>query len=303
MPELPDLEAYAFAWTRSAGGQRLTGLRLASPFLLRTVAPTAASFVGRRLGNVARQGKRLVLRFDDQSMAAIHLMISGRVFRRPLGTAKPGRDTLAVLDFESHSFVLTEASKKRRASLHLFASAADGEVLRRDGIEPLEASAESWQRVVTARHTLKRLLTDPDRLSGIGNAYSDEILHAAKLSPVRLGSSLSPSECTNLQANAVSVLRTFRDRIRDELGADGFPERVTAFRPDMAVHGRFGKPCPTCTSPVQRIVRGDHETNYCATCQTGGKLLADRALSTLLHADWPKTLEAWEERRREGGAG
>lgn len=302
MPELPDLDVLAAAWTRGAAGQALQALHLRSPFLLRTVQPPPQTLIGRALQSVSRQGKRIVLRFDGGAAAVLHLMIAGRVRRRaPRGEHK-GRDVLAVLTFATADYVLTEASRQHRAALHVFADASGPASLQRQGIEPLVADFDAWCGALrTGRHTLKRLLTDPDRISGVGNAYSDEILHVARMSPLQRGDALSDDGVATLRDAARLVLGTFRDRIAAELGDDGFPEHMTAFRPDFSVHGRYRQPCPVCTHAVQRIVRGSHETNYCASCQTGGRVLADRALSTLMRGEWPTTLEEWEERRRPSG--
>jgi formamidopyrimidine-DNA glycosylase len=301
VPELPDLDALAHCWEASAGGHRVGRFEVRSAFLLRTVAPRPADLQGHALDAVRREGKRIVLRFREGSAMALHLMIAGRIRRRPPGQRHAGRDVLCVLGVGPYDYVLTEASRQRRASLHLFSTPEGPASLRRDGIEPLEATADAWRDMLKgAPHLIKRVLTDPDCVSGVGNAYSDEILHRARLSPMRRASSLSESEVDALQGAAIHVLSSFRSRILDEFGPGGFPETMTAFRPDFAVHGRFRQPCPDCGAPVQRIVRGAHEANYCAACQTGGRVLADRALSRLMHGDWPATLEEWEERLRPG---
>lgn len=295
MPELPDIEAYLVAIRRSAGGQALTDVRFNSPFLLRTVTPRPAELTGRPLAGLSRIGKRIVLEFEGGPCAVLHLMISGRLHWRGLGAKIGGRTNLAAFDFETGSLVLTEASTQKRAALHLFESPQAARALDPGGLELLTATHEEFHTaLVAANHTIKRSLTDPHIISGIGNAYSDEILHAAHLSPFRLTRDLSPGDTEALFGTARALLSLWRDRLCAE--AEGtFPEGVTAFRPDFAVHGRFGLPCPVCRTPVQRIVYANNEANYCPTCQTGGRLLADRALSRFLKSDWPRTLEELEE--------
>ena len=302
MPELPDVSVYIESLAPRIVGQRLERVRLASPFLLRTVDPPLAELFGKRVRALRRLGKRIVIAFDGDLFLVIHLMIAGRLRWRPSGTKVPGKLGLAAFDFSSGTLLLTEASSRKRAALHVVRGEAALAALDPGGLEPLDADLASFRAaVLRERHTLKRTLTDPRILSGIGNAYSDEILHAARLSPVKLTQQLSDEEMARLHAATRSTLLEFTARIRNEVG-DGFPEKVTAFRDDMAVHGRYGHPCPVCGTPVQRIVHAENETNYCPTCQTGGKLLADRALSRLLRADWPRTLEELEERRGGGSS-
>ena len=302
MPELPDVTVYIESLAPRIVGQRLERVRLASPFLLRTVEPPLTELFGRRVHALRRLGKRIVVEFDGDLFLVIHLMIAGRLRWRPSGTKVPGKLGLAAFDFSSGTLLLTEASSRKRAALHVVRGEAALAALDPGGLEPLDADLASFRAaVLRERHTLKRTLTDPRILSGIGNAYSDEILHAARLSPVKLTQQLSDEEMARLHAATRSTLLEFTARIRNEVG-DDFPEKVTAFRDDMAVHGRYGHPCPVCGTPVQRIVHAENETNYCPTCQTGGKLLADRALSRLLRADWPRTLEELEERRGGGSS-
>ena len=303
MPELPDVTVYIESLAPRIVGKRLELVRLASPFLLRTVEPPLTELFGRRVHALRRLGKRIVVEFDGDLFLVIHLMIAGRLRWRPSGTKVPGKLGLAAFDFSSGTLLLTEASSRKRAALHVVRGEAALAALDPGGLEPLDADLASFRAaVLRERHTLKRTLTDPRILSGIGNAYSDEILHAARLSPVKLTQQLSDEEMARLHAATRSTLLEFTARIRNEVG-DGFPEKVTAFRDDMAVHGRYEHPCPVCGTPVQRIVHAENETNYCPTCQTGGKLLADRALSRLLRADWPRTLEELEERRGGGSSG
>jgi formamidopyrimidine-DNA glycosylase len=297
MPELPDVAVYIRALQSRVVGQRLESVELRSPFLLRSVNPPLSELHGRTTVGVRRLGKRIVFEFESGLFLVLHLMIAGRLHWRERGAKAPGRRGLAGFHFSSGTLVLTEAGRKRRASLYLVRG--EEELARHDpgGLEVLECDREAFVAAVTREnHTLKRALTDPTTLSGIGNAYSDEILHRARLSPVRLTRRLSAEELSRLHSATLDVLREWIERLASETGA-GFPEKVTAFRPQMAVHGRYREPCPTCGSPVQRIVRAENEANYCATCQTGGKLLADRALSRLLKRDWPRTLEALEELR------
>ena len=299
MPELPDVAVYIEALQPRIVGQRLERVRLRSPFLLRTVDPPLSAVFGARVDGVRRIGKRIVLALDGERFVVLHLMIAGRLRWRPPGTKLPGKLGLAAFDFASGSLLLTEASSRQRAALHVVEGEPALAALDPGGIEPLLADVASFRSaVLRERHTLKRTLTDPRILSGIGNAYSDEILHRARLSPVRLTDQLTADEMARLHAATRETLADFTARIRHEVG-EGFPEKVTAFRDDMAVHGRYGQPCPVCGTPVQRIVHAQNETNYCPTCQTGGKLLADRSLSRLLKEDWPRTLEELEERRGE----
>jgi len=294
MPELPDVEVYREALEKHVRGQRLLGIRLASPFLLRSFEIPLSSATGRKVLAVRRLGKRIVFALEGDLFLAIHLMIAGRLHWRDPGARLPGRVGLAAFDFPSGTLTLTEASRKRRAALHLV-SAAGLRELDAGGLEPLTATlAQFHAALARENHTLKRSLTDPRLFAGIGNAYSDELLWAARLSPVQLTGNLDEEEIARLFEATRATLGDWLDRLRAEAG-DEFPEHVTAFRPEMAVHGRYKLPCPRCHSPVQRIRRAENEVNYCATCQTGGKLLADRALSRLLGKDWPKTLEEMEE--------
>jgi formamidopyrimidine-DNA glycosylase len=297
MPELPDVVVYIEALQRRLAGAQLARVRLASPFLLRSVDPPLAEAAGRSVVAVHRLGKRIVVELDGEVFLLLHLVIAGRLHWRAAGARIPGRIGLAAFDFSSGTLLLTEVGSKKRAALRLVrgrAALADHDP---GGLEVLDADLPAFRAALTARnHTLKRALTDPGILSGIGNAYSDEILHRARLSPVMLTGRLDQDEVARLFDATRQTLLAWIDRLRAEAG-DGFPEGVTAFRPGMAVHGRYGQPCPDCGAPVQRIVYADNETNYCARCQTGGRLLADRSLSRLLHEDWPRTLDELEERR------
>ena len=296
MPELPDVVVYVEALERRILGQPLERVRLASPFVLRSVDPPVAEAEGRRVVAVRRLGKRIVLALEGGLFVVIHLMIAGRLRWRPAGARTPGRIGLAAFDFPGGTLVLTEAGSKRRASLHLVKGEAALAGLDRGGLEPLDTALAAFRdRLVSESHTLKRALTDPRLFSGIGNAYSDEILHRARLSPVALTRRLDDEAIERLHGATRAVLVEWTDRLRREAG-DGFPENVTAFREGMAVHGRFREPCPVCGAPVQRIRYADNETNYCPTCQTSGRLLADRGLSRLLKEDWPRSLEEMEER-------
>ena len=298
MPELPDIVVYLEALERRILGQPLTGIRIMSPFVLRSVEPPVAELAGRRVTGLSRMGKRLVWELEGERFIVLHLMIAGRLRWAAAGGRAPGRIGLAAFDFPAGSVLLTEAGTKRRASIHLVRGRAALAEFARGGIEPLEAGpAEFAQRLRLESHTLKRALTDPRLFSGIGNAYSDEILHRARLSPLQLTGRLSDEEVARLHQATVAVLTEWTDRLRATTGA-GFPEKVTAFREGMAVHGRYGQPCPVCAGPVQRIRYAENETNYCPACQTGGRLLADRGLSRLLKEDWPRSLEELEERRR-----
>lgn len=294
MPELPDIESYIDALTSRIVGQRLLGVEILSPFLLRTVEPSPASVANRRVVDIERIGKRIAIGLEQQTWLVIHLMIAGRLHWHEL-TPKPSRRILAFFRFEPGTLSLTEAGTKRRASLQLISGRAALAALDPGGLEVMSASASEFAaRLARRNHTLKRALTDPRILSGIGNAYSDEILHRAKLSPVKLTQSLSGDELGRLFASTREVLGEWRQRLAP---ADGeFPERVTAFREGMAVHGRYGQDCPTCGTKVQRIRYASNETNYCPRCQTQGKLLADRSLSRLLKRDWPRTIEELENR-------
>ena len=296
MPELPDIALYLDALRPRVVGQPLAGLRITSPFVLRSAAPPASELVGRVVTDVRRLGKRIVFALDGAYFVVLHLMIAGRLHWKPAGAPIPRRAGLAAFDFPNGTLLLTEAGTKHRASLHVVRGERALAAHDPGGLDVLAATLGQFRRVLAgASHTLKRALTDPRLLDGIGNAYSDEILHAARLSPLRLTSQLTPAEGERLFQAVRDTLVTWMERLRAETG-DAFPERVTAFRDGMAVHGRFRKPCPACGSPVQRIRYAENEVNYCATCQTGGRLLADRSLSRLLKQDWPRSLEEWEER-------
>lgn len=299
MPELPDITLYLERLTAKIGGARLEAIRLTSPFLLRSVEPPVAALLGRQVTSIERLGKRIVLGLHGDLYAVLHLMIAGRLRWRERDAKVPGKLGLAAFDFSTGTLLLTEASKKKRASLHLVAGRAGLAAFDRGGLDVMRATAEELlARLHAERHTLKRALTDPSLFDGIGNAYSDEILHAARMSPFRITSALTLTEATALGQACRQVLTRATAALRAEVG-DGFPETVTAFRPDMAVHGKFGQPCPVCGQKVCRIVYAENEANYCATCQTDGKLLADRSLSRLLHDDWPRTLEELEEHKAE----
>jgi formamidopyrimidine-DNA glycosylase len=298
MPELPDISAYMAALEERIAGQPLEHVRIASAFLLRTAQPPVTDAVGHRVSELRRIGKRIAIGFDNHVWLVLHLMIAGRLHWRTRGAKLAGRNSLAAFDFPNGSLVLTEAGTKRRASLHVLQGEAALAAADPGGIDVFAADLEAFRAALTAENrTLKRALTDPRILSGIGNAYSDEILHAAMLSPVTLTHKLTPDEWSRLYAATRDTLRLWVDRLRNESRA-AFPEKVTAFRPEMAVHGRYGKPCPRCGEPVQRIRYADNETNYCARCQTKGRVLADRALSRLLGADWPRTLDELEALKR-----
>jgi formamidopyrimidine-DNA glycosylase len=294
MPELPDLTVYREALERRIVGQHLEKVLIASPFVLRTVEPPIASAEGRRATEVRLLGKRLAIGLEGELWLVFHLMIAGRLRWRDAGAPPARGAALARLQWSSGTLTLTEAGTKRRASLHLLSGE---EALQRQdpgGIDILDSTAAEFaQRLRRENHTLKRALTDPRLFSGIGNAYSDEILHAARLSPVMLTSRVSDAEASRLHAAAQEQLRIWIDRLRRQAGAS-FPEKVTAFRSEMRVHGRFRLPCPVCGTPVQRIRYADNETNYCARCQTGGRLLADRALSRLLKKDWPRSVDGFD---------
>ena len=298
MPELPDIVAYITALDDRIVGQRVARVRLASPFLLRTAEPPIASADGRTVREVRRVGKRIAIGLDGDLWLVFHLMIAGRLHWRAARAKLAGRNTLAAIDFPNGSLVLTEAGSKRRASLHVLSGEAALQSMDPGGVDVFATDLEAFRAVLTAENrTLKRALTDPRTLSGIGNAYSDEILHAAQLSPITLTHKLTVSEWERLFNATRTTLQLWVDRFRIEAGAK-FPEHVTAFRDEMAVHGRYGKPCPTCGATVQRIRYADNETNYCPRCQTGGKILADRALSRLLGADFPRTLAELEDVKR-----
>jgi formamidopyrimidine-DNA glycosylase len=291
MPELPDVTVYIESLRKRIQGSEFLRLRLANPFVLRTVEPGAAELAGKRVVGIERMGKRIVIALEDELFIVIHLMIAGRFKWLASGAKIPGKLGLAAFDFSTGTLLLTEAGSKRRASIHLFRGRDAVRAQDPGGIEVLEADLATFSRLLTQkRHTLKRALTDPHLFSGIGNAYSDEILHRARLSPVQMTTNLDAGEIERLFKATRETLADWTERLRSETG-DGFPEKVTAFREGMAVHGRYNQPCPDCRTPVQRIVHAENETNYCARCQTGGKLLADRALSRLLKGDWPRSID------------
>lgn len=295
MPELPDILGYLEALRQRIVGRRLIKISVKSPFLVRTVEPDLYLLEGQTIEDLSRLGKRIVWHFPDELFLVFHLMIAGRFHWKKPGTVPQGKNDLAAFAFDSGALLLTEASQKKRASLHVACGAATLAAHRREGIEPLDCTLDQFGEALSREnHTLKRALTDPRLFSGIGNAYSDEILHTARLSPVALTSRLTDQEVERLFTATRDVLSRWTHRLVDE-ARQTFPERVTAFRPDMAVHGRFGKPCPVCGTSVQRIRYADNETNYCPRCQTGGKLLADRSLSRLLKGDWPRTIDEWED--------
>jgi len=291
MPELPDITVYIEALASRVVDQPLQRMRIAKPFLLRSVDPPISAAEGKRVTGLRRMGKRIVLELEDDLFLVIHLMIAGRLRWLPAGGKIPGKIGLAAFDFPNGTLILTEAGSKRRASLWLVRGEQALEQFERGGLEVLDADLAAFtERLILENHTLKRSLTDPRLFSGIGNAYSDEILHRAKLSPIKHTRRLSEEEFQRLFDATRSVLVEWTERLRRESKGD-FPAKVTAFREEMAVHGKFGKPCPVCGTPVQRIRYADNETNYCPRCQTDGKLLADRALSRLLKQDWPKSID------------
>lgn len=297
MPELPDVAVYIERIAERTVGQKLEKVRLASPFVLRTAVPPIKEAEGRAVTGLRRMGKRIVLELENDGFIVIHLMISGRFRWEKPGAKIPGKLGQAAFDFASGTLILTEASSKKRASIHYVVGEAALKAFERGGLEVLGASVADFKSAIQAEsHTLKRTMTDQTILSGIGNGYSDEILWEAQLSPLRQSKQLSDEEIERLLAATKKVLTEWTARLREE-SKGAFPEQVTAFRPEMAVHGRYGKPCPRCGTPVQRVVYAQNETNYCARCQTGGKMLADRSLSRLLGKDWPKTLEELEEHR------
>ena len=299
MPELPDVEVYVECLAARVVEQPIERIRLLRPFVLRSVEPPLQSAEARTVRTVERLGKRVVLGLTGDLFLVLHLMIAGRLRWRDRGTRIPRKLGLAAFDFPSGTLLITEAGSIKRAALFLV-DGRDG--LRkhdRGGIEVLASDLSAFREaLLRENHTLKRSLTDPRLFSGIGNAYSDEILHAAGLSPLKLTGRMTDAEIARLHDATLTTLQAWTERLRRETG-DGFPEQVTAFHPAMAVHGRYGKPCPACGSPVQRIVYASNESNYCPTCQTGGKLLADRSMSRLLRSDWPRSLEEWEARREE----
>ena len=297
MPELPDIELYLSALSSRLLGQPLERVRIVSPLLLRTVDPKVDDAVGSRVVRLFRIGKRIVWEFEGERFFVFHLMIAGRFRWRPRGAAVPRRVGLAAFDFPQGTLLLTEAATRKRASLHVVRGADAVREHDRGGLDVIAAGDEQFaQRLIEENHTIKRALTDPRLFDGIGNAYSDEILHRARLSPFKLTRQLESREIEELRIAARETLLEWIERLQREAGQD-FPEKVTAFREGMSVHGRFGKPCPRCGTPVQRIVHGEHETNYCPQCQTEGRLLADRSLSRLLKDDWPRSLDELEERR------
>ena len=299
MPELPDITVYIEALEKRILDRPLTAVRIANPFLLRTARPPVRSAEGRAVRGLRRIGKRIAIGLEDELWLVLHLMIAGRLhWHEESGKALPGKRGLAGFDFPNGTLVLTEAGSKRRASLHLAEGEAGLAALDPGGLEVFEADLDAFGAALTAEsHTLKRSLTDPHIFSGIGNAYSDEILHAAGLSPVTLTGKLGDAEVERLYHATRRTLSHWIEALRAEAG-EGFPERVTAFRAGMAVHGRYGEPCPACGTVVQRICYASNETNYCPRCQTGGQILADRSLSRLLKGDWPRSIEALEERPR-----
>jgi formamidopyrimidine-DNA glycosylase len=303
VPELPDVELYLRALAPRVLDRPLERLRIGNPFIVRTYDPPADALHGRRIVILHRLGKRIVLGFEGELFLVLHLMIAGRLRWREPGVAIPAKVGLAAFDFAHGTLLLTEAGSKRQASIHIVRGAEGLAAHRREGLEVLETDLPRFaERLTREGHTLKRALTDPQIFSGIGNAYSDEILHAARLSPMKLTRTLTEEEIERLFHATQDVLSTWTHRLQAEAG-DAFPEKVTAFREGMAVHGRYGRPCPVCGSPVQRIVYAHNEANYCATCQTGGRLLSDRALSRLMRDDWPRTLDELENRRERGRAG
>lgn len=299
MPEQPDITVYCEHIAKRTLGTPLEKVRLASPFVLRTAIPPIREAEGRLVQGVRRLGKRIILCLEDELFIVIHLMVSGRFKFLDRGAKIPMKLGLAAFDFPVGSLILTEASSKKRASIHLAQGEEGLKAFDRGGVDPLQIDLATFAAALEREtHTLKRSMTDPTILSGIGNGYSDEILHAAKLSPLKKSTQLSPEDMARLYEVTRRVLEEWTERLREE-SKDGFPEGVTAFRPEMRVHGRYGKPCPQCGTKVQRIVYADNETNYCPDCQTEGRLLADRSLSRLLGKDWPKSMEELEEKRPE----
>jgi len=298
VPERPDVELYLAALRPRVAGRTIERVRIASPFFVRTYDPPAAAIEGRTIESLSRMGKRIVFALDADLFVVVHLMIAGRLRWRERGAAIPAKLGLAAFDFAEGALLFTEAGSRKQASLHVVRGAAAVAAMDPGGAEVDNLSAAEFAAALRAgNHTLKRMLTDPHVFSGIGNAYSDEIFHAARLSPIKLTRALTDEEIERLYEATRAVLREWTTRLVEETG-DRFPEKVTAFRPGMAVHGRYGQPCPRCGAPVQRIVYARNEANYCAPCQTDGRLLADRALSRLLRDDWPRTLEEAERRRK-----
>jgi formamidopyrimidine-DNA glycosylase len=298
MPELPDILAYMHALDARIVGQPIQGIRLASPFLLRTAEPPITDVPGRKVRELRRIGKRIAIGVDGDLWLVLHLMIAGRLHWRELGAKLGGRQNLAALDFAHGSLVFTEAGTKHRASLHVVRGEEALKAMDPGGIEVFESDLDSFRDALSAENrTLKRALTDPRIISGIGNAYSDEILHAAQMSPITRTQKLKPDEWERLYQATRDTLQLWIDKLRKE-AEEKFPEKVTAFRKDFAAHGKYGKPCPKCGENIQRIRYADNETNYCARCQTGGNLLADRSLSRVLGSDWPRTLDELEALKR-----
>jgi formamidopyrimidine-DNA glycosylase len=294
MPELPDVQLYIESLKPRILNQTLERVRIASPFVVRSVTPPISAINNKTVRGLRRLGKQIVLEFDGSLFLIVHLMIAGRFQWKEHGAKIPNKLGLAAFDFPSGTLLLTEAGSKKRASLHLAQDEQELAKFDRGAFEVLGSTRHSFREALTREnHTLKRTLTDPRIFSGIGNAYSDEILHRARLSPMKLTQKLTEEEISRLHAATTSTLAEWLERLKNQAGAE-FPSKVTAFRPEMAVHGRYGKPCPVCGSPVQRIVYAENECNYCATCQTDGRLLADRALSRLLKEDWPRSLDEWE---------
>ncbi len=294
MPELPDITVYLEALQTHVIGQRLEQIQILNPFLLRTFDPPIESLLGRRVQALLRLGKRIAIGFEGDLWMVLHLMIAGRLHWKPVGAKRPCKIAQAAFEFSNGTLIFTEAGSQRRASLHVALGEDNVRKLDPGGIDVLGASLEKFTALlVRENHTVKRCLTDPHLFSGIGNSYSDEILHQAQLSPIKLTQKLTPEEIHRLYTATQKTLQTWIERLRLE-AAGKFPEGVTAFRPEMNVHGRFGQPCPVCGAPVQRIRYADNETNYCARCQTDGQVLADRSLSRLLKNDWPRSIDEWE---------
>ena len=297
MPELPDITVYIEALTARVLGQPLERLRIGNPFIVRTIEPAPADLAGKHIERLARLGKRIVFGMEGGLFLVLHLMVAGRLRWRERAAAIPGKVGLAAFDFPTGTALLTEQGSKRQASIHIVRGAEAVAALDPGGLEVLDADLASFAaRLTASNHTLKRALTDPHIFSGIGNAYSDEILHAAKMSPMKMTASLTAAEIETLYHATRTTIVAWIDRLRADAGGE-FPEKVTAFRKDMAVHGRYGQPCPVCGAPVQRIVYATNEANYCSRCQTGGRLLSDRSLSRLLREDWPRTLDELESRK------
>jgi formamidopyrimidine-DNA glycosylase len=295
MPELPDIVVYIDRLQPRVVRQVLQKVRIKSPFLVRTFDPSVSTVEGKRVVGLQRLGKRIAFEFENELYLVLHLMIAGRLRWRPAGVNLKGKIDLAAFEFPHGTLLLTEASTKKRASLHVIQGAATLAAHNPGGLEVLDATLPAFKQALQREvHTLKRTLTDPRLFSGIGNAYSDEILHRAQLSPMARTNQLKEDQIERLYEATQSTLHEWIDRLRADVG-DGFPEKVTAFRPEMAVHGRFKQPCPVCGTPVQRIVYAENECNYCPRCQTGGKVLADRSMSRLLHEDWPRSIDEWEE--------